>query len=150
MDLKNEFTEFINEKNIVGVCAGVTIAYVSKDVVLSLVSDIVIPVFILIVLRLRLPLPKLMMPDKSLHSLNVTKFLASIITWVLAILITYFFIKFAFSQMLGISLTKQQEKEKEKEKEKDIESTKKTENSTNDAVQAASIDGIDAFTMFSR
>ena len=135
MDLKNEFTEFINEKNIVGVCAGVTIAYVSKDVVLSLVSDIVIPVFILIILRLRLPLPKLMMPDKSSHALNFTKFLASIITWVLAIVITYFFIKFAFAQVLGISLTKKEE-----------ESTKKNENSNN-TVQSASID---AFTMFSR
>jgi hypothetical protein len=47
--------------------------------------------------------------------LNITKFVSNFITWILAIIITYFFIQYAFFKLLGVQ---QKEKEKEKEKEK--------------------------------
>ena len=138
IEFKNELTDFINEKNIVGICAGVTIAYISKDVILSFVADVLIPIFILGILKLRLPLKGIFMPDKTAHMLNVTKFMGSAITWILGIIITYFFIKFAFAQLLGVSLLKKKEMETGKAKESEKSMDKDV------SVMAS---GIDGFTM---
>ena len=47
-ELLDDFNKFIIDNNIIGTCAGVIIALVTKDLILSFVSDIIIPLFIFI------------------------------------------------------------------------------------------------------
>jgi large-conductance mechanosensitive channel len=100
MDLKKELADFITNNRIIGVTAGVTIGLVSKDVVLSLVQDIVIPIIVILLLRLKIKKLTAYLPNKD-NGLNITKFISSLITWILAIICTFIFVQYAFIKFFG-------------------------------------------------
>jgi large-conductance mechanosensitive channel len=141
MDLKNQIAAFIDKNNIVGVCAGVTVGLVTKEVVLSLVSDLVIPLLILILYRLKIPIITKFMPEKNVHPLNFVKFFGSAVTWILAIVITFLFVQYAFIKLIGVQ-------EKKDVKVSGSGSGSKDTTSTNDANTSANINQVDAFIGF--
>ncbi len=108
----DQFKKFIVDNGIIGTCAGVIIALVTKDLILSLVGDIIIPVFIILFLKLNIKSLTAVLPGKS--SFDFTSFFKNLISWVITMLVTFFFIQTTFEFLLGI--TKEDKKEK-KEKE---------------------------------
>ena len=102
-DLKQQIAKFITNNGIVGTCAGVIIALVTKDVVLSLVADIIVPLLIMLFLRTHTTFMTKILGAKYKSKLDVTKFISNLITWVLSIIITYVFIQYAFVMFIGAS-----------------------------------------------
>jgi len=78
----------------------VTIGLVSKDVVLSLVQDIVVPIIVILLLRLKIKKLTAYLPNKD-NGLNITKFISCLITWILAIICTFIFVQYAFIKFFG-------------------------------------------------
>jgi len=102
MDLKNELGDFISRNGIIGLSAGVIIGLVTKDVVLSLVTDIVVPLFVILLVRLNIKSLTNVLPGKGKSTLNVTNFISCLISWFLGIVLTYLFIQYAFIKLLDI------------------------------------------------
>ena len=100
MNVKKELADFITNNRIIGVTAGVTIGLVSKDVVLSLVQDIVVPVIVILLLKLKIKKLTAYLPNKD-NGLNITKFISALITWILAIICTFIFVQYAFIKFFG-------------------------------------------------
>ena len=98
--MKKELADFITNNRIIGVTAGVTIGLVSKDVVLSLVQDIVVPIIVILLLRLKIKKLTAYLPNKD-NGLNITKFISCLITWILAIICTFIFVQYAFIKFFG-------------------------------------------------
>lgn len=99
MDRK-QLADFITNNRIIGFSAGVIIGLVTKDAVLSLVEDIIVPLIVILLVRLNIKSLTKILPNKN-NGLNITKFVSSLITWILAILCTFFFIQYAFVKFLG-------------------------------------------------
>ena len=81
-----DIKKIVIDYNIVGTCAGVIVALVTKDLILSFVSDIIIPLFIFLFYKLNiLPFSKI--------NFNYLNFINKIITFILTLLVTFFIIK---------------------------------------------------------
>jgi len=104
---KNEFIEqlkkFIIDNGIIGTAAGVSIALVTKDVIQSLVGDIIIPGICVILLGLNIKYVSSCLPGKT--NFDITNFIKQFISWIFVIVITFLFIKIAFNSLLGINDT---------------------------------------------
>lgn len=107
-----QFKKFIVDNGIVGTCAGVIIALVTKDLILSLVGDIIIPVFIILFFKLNIKWLTAVLPGKS--NFDFTSFFKNFISWVITMMVTFFFIQTTFEFLLGI---KKEDKKEEKKKE---------------------------------
>ena len=103
--ITNNFTEqlksFIVSNNVIGTTAGVCIGIVTKDVITSLVGDVIIPGIILMLLSLNLKSLTNIFPGKT--TFDFTNFFKQFISWIFIIIITFIFIKYAFQRLLGIS-----------------------------------------------
>ena len=101
----DQLNKFLVDNDIVGTAAGVSIALATKDVIQSLVSDIIIPGIIFLLLKLNIvSLTKfLMMAGKT--KFDCINFIKQFITWIFIIIITYIFVKVAFEGLLGIKGT---------------------------------------------
>ena len=99
---KDQLKQFIIDNGVIGTCAGVCIALVTKDVILSLVSDIIIPIIILLLSYIKIKFLIKMMPGKGKHEINLINFLNQFITWILVIIITFLFIRYSLLYFLGI------------------------------------------------
>ncbi len=108
--------QFIADNNIVGTSAGVGVALATKDVIQSLVGDIIIPSVIILLHTLHIDGLTKYLPAKG-TKLNVTDFIKEMITFFLIIIITFVFIKFAFGYLLGVDI-KTPDKTPEKTPEK--------------------------------
>jgi large-conductance mechanosensitive channel len=105
--------QFVIDNNIVGTSAGVCIALAAKDGIQSLVGDIIIPSIILLLHALRIDEFAKYLPVKG-RKLNITNFIKQLITFVLIIIISFLFVKFAFGYLIGVDITKKPEKKPEK------------------------------------
>ena len=101
----DQLNKFLVDNDIVGTAAGVSIDLATKDLIQSLVSDIIIPGIIFLLLKLNIvSLTKfLMMPGKT--KFDCINFIKQFITWIFIIIITYIFVKVAFEGLLGIKGT---------------------------------------------
>lgn len=95
-----ELNKFLIDNNIVGTAAGVSIALVTKDVIQSLVGDIIIPAIILLLLKLNIHSLTKILPGKS--SFDFTNFIKESISWMFVVIITFVFVKIAFEGLLGV------------------------------------------------
>jgi large-conductance mechanosensitive channel len=100
---KQEFIDFVVENKLMTYSAGVVIGLVSKDVILSLVQDIIIPIFFLILIRFKFKMFTKLLPhkDKIMH-INLTNFVGCLITWIIALFCTFIFVQYTFVNLLGI------------------------------------------------
>jgi len=108
---------FIIDNGIIGTMAGVSIGIVTKDLITSLVGDIIIPVIIILLLKLNIPYLTKILPGNGKASLNITTFIKQLISWVFIIIISFVFIKGAVERLLGIDNSKKHDKSKDKVKE---------------------------------
>jgi large-conductance mechanosensitive channel len=112
----SELRKFIIDNNIVGTCAGVIIALVTKDLILALVGDIIIPTFIFLFLKLNIKWLTSILPSGK-SSFDLTNFFKQFVTWILTLVVTFLVIKATFESLLGISINKKQEKKEQTKKE---------------------------------
>ena len=101
MDQK-QLANFITNNNIIGITSGFIIGFVSKDVILSFVQDIIVPIIVILLIKLKIKSLTYILPNKD-NGLNIIRFINSLIIWLLAVISTYLFIKYAFVQLIGAS-----------------------------------------------
>ena len=116
INVLEELKRFIADNNIIGTCAGVIIALVTKDLILAFVGDIIIPLFIYLFLKLNIKWLTAILPSGK-STFDFTDFFKQFITWLLTILVTFFIIKATFETLLGVDMDKKEEKKEEKKKE---------------------------------
>ena len=102
--MKEQLKQFIINNGIIGTTAGVCIALVTKDVIQSLVADIVIPVIIVVLSLLKLKFLINILPKKDKNNINVVNFINQLISWFLVIIITFLFIQLESNLLLKQSL----------------------------------------------
>jgi len=98
-----QLRKFVVDNNIVGTSAGVCIALATKDGIQSFVQDIVIPGIVIILHSLHVDWLTKILPLHGKSQLNVLNFINQFITWILIIIISFVFVKFAFEYLLGIT-----------------------------------------------
>jgi len=105
---KKELIDFIVNNNLMTYSAGVVIGLVSKDLILSLVQDIVIPSLLLLFIYLKFDIMSKILPhkDKKVH-INIINFVGCVITWILALFCTFIFVQYTFVKFLGIKKEKE-------------------------------------------
>lgn len=100
---KKEFVDFIIENKIMTYSAGVVIGLVSKDLILSLVQDVIIPGFLLLFIELKFDFMRKILPHKDKKvQINFINFIGCVITWILALICTFIFVQYTFVTVLGI------------------------------------------------
>jgi large-conductance mechanosensitive channel len=110
MEFKNDLKDFILENNIIGTMSGVAIALYSKDLILSLSGDVILPLIFFILTTLNIKWLTKLLPHKV--KFNFTDFFRNFISWLLGVLITYAFIQITVKYILGIN-KKSNDKSKE-------------------------------------
>ena len=109
-----QLRKFVVDNNIVGTSAGVCIALATKDGIQSFVQDIVIPGIVIILHSLHVDWLTKILPLHGKSQLNVLNFINQFITWILIIIISFVFVKFAFEYLLGITNGKTEDKTDDK------------------------------------
>lgn len=100
---KKEFIDFVVENKLMTYSAGVVVGLVSKDLILSLVQDIVIPGILLLFIKLKFDFMTKILPHKDKKvQINYINFINCIITWILALFCTFVFVQYTFVSVLGI------------------------------------------------
>jgi large-conductance mechanosensitive channel len=100
---KTELINFIIENKLMTYSAGVVIGLVSKDLILSLVQDIVIPAILLLFIKLKFDFMTKILPHKDKKvQINYINFVGCVITWVLALFCTFIFVQYTFVNVLGV------------------------------------------------
>jgi large-conductance mechanosensitive channel len=105
----DKLKKFIIDNGIIGTCAGVIIALVTKDLILAFVGDIVIPTFIFLFLKLNIKWLTAILPSGK-STFDLTDFFKQLITWIITIFVTFMVIKATFQLLLGINIEKKEEK----------------------------------------
>ena len=95
-----ELKQFILDNNIIGTTAGVCIALASKDTLLSLVADVIIPGITKLVLMMQLKFVNEIIP-KGNSDFNITNFIKQFITWILMIILSFLFITYTLKWFIG-------------------------------------------------
>jgi large-conductance mechanosensitive channel len=108
-----QLKQFIVDNSVVGTTAGVCIALVTKDLISSLVGDIIIPGIILICITLNISALTKILPGKS--SFDFTNFFKQFISWFFVLIVTFIFIKISFGYFLDTSGKKIEKDTKTKE-----------------------------------
>ena len=108
MDL-TEIKRFVSDNNIVGTSAGVCIALATKECIQSLVGDIMVPLSVMTLHLLHVDGLKKFLPGKGSVKLNVADFLKQLITFILIIILSFVFVRFAFGYLLGVDINKKRE-----------------------------------------
>lgn len=109
-----ELKTFISENNVVGTCAGVIIALSTKDLISSIVSDIIIPTLIFLFSKLNIKMLNDILPSGK-SSFELTDFIKKLITWFITLIVTFIFIKITFQILMGVNLKKKEDEEDKKE-----------------------------------
>ena len=110
-----DLKKFVLENGIVGTAAGVTVGIATKDLILSLSGDIIMPSIILFLQTMNLKSLKNYLPSGK-SKLDFESFLKNIISWILILLLSYLFVKVTFHYLFGIE--KKQDPQKDDKKEK--------------------------------
>jgi large-conductance mechanosensitive channel len=97
---QTQFKEFIIDNKLVGTAAGITIGITTKDVIESLVGDIIIPFFYLLAFQFGTKEIEFL-PGKT--AFDFTSFFKQIITWILSTLSVFIVVYYFFMSVIGIN-----------------------------------------------
>jgi large-conductance mechanosensitive channel len=111
---KEQLKKFIVDNNIIGTAAGVSIALVTKDIIQSLVGDIIIPMVFLALMTLNISSFTKILPGKTV--IDYSNFAKHFVSWALVIVITFLFVKIAFKMLLGVDDTDKASSDKPEDK----------------------------------
>jgi len=99
-----EFKNFIIDNNIIGVCSGMVIALASKDLIQSIIGNLVVPGINLGLLTLNFKSLSKFLPgkDSTKTKVDIISFINALLTFILTIIITFLVILYSFNNLLGI------------------------------------------------
>jgi len=100
----DEFKKFIKDNNIVGVAAGMIIALATKDLIVTIIGNIVVPGINIFLLTLNFKSLSKFLPgkDSANSKINFISFINALLTFILTVIITFLFILYTFKILLGI------------------------------------------------
>jgi large-conductance mechanosensitive channel len=100
----DEFKKFIKDNNVVGVAAGMIIALATKDLISTIIGNLVVPGINIFLLTLNFKYLSKFLPGKdSVKSkIDFIPFINAILSFVLTVIITFLFILYTFNVLLGI------------------------------------------------
>jgi large-conductance mechanosensitive channel len=104
-----EIKRFVSDNNIVGTSAGVCIALATKECIQSLVGDIMVPLSVMALHLLRVDGLKKFLPVKGDIKLNIADFVKQLVTFILIIILSFVFVRFAFGYLLGVDINKKRD-----------------------------------------
>jgi large-conductance mechanosensitive channel len=96
--------QFIIDNGIIGATAGVCVGLATKDIINSLVGDIIIPVLVIVFYKAHLKQFTKLLPGKG--AFDFISFFKHLITWFIVLIITFLFLKATFQKFLGVPLSK--------------------------------------------
>jgi large-conductance mechanosensitive channel len=99
-EFKNQFKNFIINNSLVGTAAGVTVGITTKELIDSLVKDIIIPSMYLVISFFGIRKLEIL---EGKNQFDTTSFTRHFITWVLSIIAIFFFIYYFFMSVVGIN-----------------------------------------------
>lgn len=108
-----ELKKFVIENNIVGTSAGVCVALAAKDGIQSLVGDIIMPSMVALLHALHIEGVTKFLPVEGHMKLNIANFVKEMVTFILIIVLSFLFVKFAFGYLLGIGSSEKKESTQE-------------------------------------
>jgi len=99
-----EFKRFIKDNRVVGVAAGMIIALATKDLINTIIGNIVVPGINILLLTLNIKYLSKYLPGKnSVKSrIDFIPFINALLSFVLTVFITFLFILYTFNVLLGI------------------------------------------------
>ena len=100
----DEFKKFIKDNNVVGVAAGMIIALATKDLIYTIIGNLVVPGINLFLLTLNFKSLSKFLPGKdSVKSkIDIIPFINALLSFILTMIITFLFILYTFNILLGI------------------------------------------------
>jgi large-conductance mechanosensitive channel len=100
----DQFKKFIKDNNVVGVAAGMIIALATKDLINTIIGNIVVPGINILLLMLNFKYLSKFLPGKdSVKSkIDIIPFINALLSFVLTIFVTFLFILYTFNILLGI------------------------------------------------
>jgi len=110
MENISEIKKFVASNDIVGTSAGVCIALATKDCIESLVGDIIVPLVVIFLHLFRVDALAKYLPVKGEVKLKVANFVKQLITFILIIILSFVFVRFAFGYLLGVDTNRPNEK----------------------------------------
>ena len=128
----DQLRKFVVDNSIVGTSAGVCIALATKDGIQSLVQDIIIPGLVILLHKLHIDSLTKILPIHGKAQFNILNFINQFITWILIIIISFVFVKFAFEYLLGISGDKNDVAKPDAVKSDDKSGSSNNDNMNND------------------
>ena len=90
-DFKSQLYTFLIENKVMGYTAGFCIALVTKDLIQSLISDIFIPIILILVSFIKIKAIINILPKSN--GLNIIQFINQIVTWIIMVIVTFLFIQ---------------------------------------------------------
>jgi large-conductance mechanosensitive channel len=112
---KDQIVQFIVEHKVIGSVVGVGIALASKDLIQSMVGDVVFPAIYYMLLRMHGKYFTKILPDNT--KFDMPSFIKHLITWIFVIIITYFFITIVFKMLLGVNNPSPDKKKEDKQED---------------------------------
>lgn len=97
---QTEFKTFVVDNRLVGTVAGVTMGITTKDLIASLVGDVIVPFFYLILFQLGIKKNIELLPGKT--TFDYINFIRQLITWVISFIAIFFFVYYFFMSVTGI------------------------------------------------
>ena len=98
---KESIGKFLYENNIISTTAGVLIAYSARDVIVSLVGDITLPAIYFIFIRNYFSNKFVSKVFEPVNKLDLPKFLSTLISFIIVLLITYLTIQYIMYNFQG-------------------------------------------------
>jgi large-conductance mechanosensitive channel len=97
---RDQMKKFIIDNGIIGTAAGVCIAVSTKDTIQSFVNDVIMPSIYLLLVSMNSPLFSKSLLQKQ--HIDFPKFFNQFISWIFVVIMTFFFVRFAFGNLFGV------------------------------------------------
>jgi len=97
-----QFKKFIVDNNIVGTSVGVCVGLAAKDLIQSIVGNIIIPTLLIPLQKFHIDFVKKYLPSNGKNSLDVSSFIKQAVTFALVILTSFIFVKIVFGYLLKV------------------------------------------------
>ena len=96
-NFKSQLETFLVDNKVMGYTAGFCIALVTKDLIQSLISDIFIPIILILVSFIKIKAIINILPKSN--GLNIIQFINQIVTWFIMLIVTFLFIQMFMSSL---------------------------------------------------
>ena len=120
---KDELINFLVENKVIGTVAGVGIALASKDLIQSMVGDVVFPSIYYVLLKTHGKYFTKILPDNT--KFDLPNFVKHLISWVFIIIITYFFVTVVFKMLLGVNASPAKKEDKQEGNDENVQDAAK-------------------------